>query len=184
MIRTTAAVAALVTAALLGAPLAAHAGIVDSTSMKDPRGDVEGNKKMRAGKSIDLTRVTYKHVEADGEELLVAQYEMRNAFGRDGRTFQAYATQSEGFVFQSHFRPNGTVEVWSDEAEELVTCEGATETIDRRRDRVTQRVPVSCLGSATEGELAAVAVVVRGDKVAIDFSRFRQFSWGSSTVIE
>jgi hypothetical protein len=184
MIRTKAAAAVLATAALLGAPLAAHAGTVDSTSVKDRKGDVDGNKKMRSGKSIDLSRVTYKHVEAGGQDYLVAQYKVRAAFGRKPGRLQAFATQSESFVFQSHFRPNGTVEVWSDEMEELVTCEGATEKIDRRRDVVTQRVPATCLGGVTEGDLSSVAFVfaTRGEKLALDFSRFREFSWGPTVV--
>ena len=186
MIRTKAAAAALATAALIGAPLAAHAGTVDSTTAKDRRGDIEGNKKMRSAKSIDLTRMTYKHVKAGGEDYLVAQYKVRSAFGRKAGRFQVFATTSDAFVFQSHFKPNGTVDVYSYDAEEMISCEGATEKIDRRRDLVTQRVPASCLGSATEGDFTSITAVFspRADKMVLDFGPFQDFSWGSSTVIE
>jgi hypothetical protein len=184
MIRTKAAAAALATAALLGAPLAAHAGTVDSTAVKDRKGDVDGNKKMRSAKSIDLTRVTYKHVVAGGEDHLVVQYKVRQAFGRKAGRVQSFITIGEAFSLQSHFRPNGTVDVWSDDLEETVPCEGATERIDRRRDLVTQRVPAACLGEATKGELSSAAFVFapRSGKLALDFTDFREFSWGPTVV--
>ena len=124
-------------------------------------------------------------VEADGQDYLVAEYKVRAAFGRKAGRVQSFTTGGEAFYFQSHFRSNGTVDVWSDDFEEMVPCEGATEKIDRRRDLVTQRVPAACLGEATDGELSSAAFVFapRSGKLAVDFTDdFREFSWGSTVV--
>jgi hypothetical protein len=182
MIRTQAAVAALAAVALLGAPLAAQAGTVASKSMKDGKGDVAGAKKLRQAKSVDLSRVTYKHVEAGGEDFLVVQYKIRAAFGRKAGLVQSFSTRSDTIYFQSRSRSNGTVGVWTDELEDTVPCDGATEKVDRRRDIVTQRVPASCLGGVTKGNLTSEALVLapRSKKVAVDFSDdSRRFSWGT-----